>query len=301
MARITFETKNRIASNSLDFPKFKLNKGERARIAVLENPEYGWVHDLRAPKITDGRPEYQIVQRKDGTSFEAPVKEWIGRHRCNGDDEMLEKDRGIDPKNCAICALAKEPGQMADAPKRRFAMHVVKYNTVPGTYDLTDAPFSVNVYVWQFTETMYDKLIGINSIVGSLQKNDLLLGPCTDAQFQKFDVNYALDAIWNSSPEYAEITKATLKSNRAPDLMAYVARASEDRWVQKDIETVREAYRILNGGGAEPKLAATQMPQLSQDMGNLIEDTKPAPAPAAAAPAASGNATQAATWDDLLG
>jgi hypothetical protein len=275
MAKITFETKNRIVS-SVDFPKLKLAKNERARVALLENPEYGWTHDLRAPKITDGRVEYQIVQRKDGTSFEAPKMEWVGRHRCKGDDDIIEGDgRGLDAKHCPMCAVAKESPNKVDAPKRRFAVHVVKYNTKPGTYDLSDAPFSVGIFVWQFTEFLYDKLIGINSIVGSLSNNDLLLGPCTDVQFQKFDLNYAMDAIWKSSPEYKDITTATLKSNRAPDLMSYVARDSELRWIEKDLETVSEAYRVMTGKGDEPKLAATEMPKLQGDLENLLNNTAP--------------------------
>lgn len=278
MAKITFETKNRIAA-SVDFPKLKLAKNERARIALLENPEYGWTHDLRAPKIVDGKVEYQIVQRKDGTSFEAPKMEWIGRHRCKGDDEIIEDEgRGLDAKHCPMCAVAKENPGKVDAPKRRFAVNVVKYNTKPGTYELSDAPYSVSVFVWQFTEFLYDKLIGINSIVGSLSNNDLLLGPCTDVQFQKFDLNYAMDAIWSSSPEYKDITLSTLKSTRldSAGLMNYVARDSELRWIEKDLETVNEAHRVLTGKGDESKLAATQMPKLQEDLSKLLDETSPA-------------------------
>lgn len=288
MAKITFETKNRIAA-SADFPKLKLGKNERARVVLLENPDYGWVHDLRAPKIVDGRPEYETIRRKDGTTFDQVKKEWVGRHRCKGDDDFIENEgRGLDPKHCPMCSLAKEHPDQAEAPKRRFAVHVVKYNTKPGTYDLSDAPYSVQVFVWQFTEFLYDKLIGINSIVGSLSNNDLLLGPCTDVQFQKFDVNYAMDAVWKSSPEYKDITTATLKSNRATDLMAYVARDSELRWIEKDIETVREAYRVVSGKGDEPKLAAAELPRLQGELDSLISDSStPASSPITTKPTVS--------------
>jgi hypothetical protein len=286
MAMITFETKNRMQSGSnTDFPQFKLVKGERARVALIENPVFGWTHTIRAPKVVDGQVQYQMIQRKDGTQFEAPVKEWLGTHRCKGDDGIITGDgRGLDAKNCPMCAVAKANPSKMDAPKRRFAVHVVKYNTKPGTYDLTDAPFSVNIFVWKFTEFLFDKLIGINSIVGSLQNRDLLLGPCTDAQMQKYDINYDMQAFWSGTDQYKELTLSTLKSNRAEDLMAYVARDSELRWIEKDLDTLADAYRALEGRTDEPRLAAAELPSLGNDLNALMEDTKPAAKPQAAAP-----------------
>lgn len=275
MALITFETKNKTTA-AADFPKFKLAKNERARVAILENPQFGYVHDLRKPKIVNGKAEMRVVERKDGTTFPAPVMEFVSRSRCTGDEDVLS-DGAIDPKNCSICALAKENSAMADAPKRRFALHVVKYNTKPGTFDLVDGPFSVQIQVWPFTDMVFNKMIEINSIVGSLQSHDLLLGPCTDPVFQKFDINYAMDAIWTSDAAYKETTLSSLKSNRAADLMYFVGRTTEQRYIDKNIEDVREAHRALNGRGDEPQLNASELPSLSKDLGSLLDET-PAPA-----------------------
>lgn len=274
MALITFETKNKTQS-SADFPKFKLAKGERARVAILENPQFGYVHDLRKPKIVNGKAEMKLVERKDGTTFSAPVMDFVSRSRCTGDEDVLAES-GIDPKHCSICNLAKENSAMADAPKRRFALHVVKYNTKPGSFDLVDGPFSVQIQVWPFTDMVFNKMIEINSIVGSLQSHDLLLGPCTDPVFQKFDINYDVKALWSGDASYKETTLSSLKSNRADDLMYFVGRNTEQRFIDKNIEDVREAHRVLNGRGEEPQLAAKEVPQLSEGLGSLLDETKPA-------------------------
>jgi len=300
MAQITFETKSRIQA-AATFPKLKLAKNERARVAIIENPQFGWVHNLNTPKIVDNQVQYKFVERKDGTSHEVPVMQWVGTHRCKGEDEIITGEgRGLDVKHCTLCAATKDNPSRFEAPKRRFALHVVKYNTKPGGYDLVDGHYSVNIFVWAFSEFLYDKLIGINSVVGSLQNHDLLLGPCTDATYQKFDVNYALDAAWQISDEYKRITVETLKANRADDLMAYVARDSEQKWIDKDIETVNEGYDFLQGKNREPQTAKLEKPSLQADMDKLLDST-PDPkkeTPEVSEPASGGNSVGG--WDDLL-
>lgn len=297
MAKITFETKNKTQAVA-DFPKFKLEKNQRARVAILENPEFAYVHDLRAPKIVNGKVEYRTGERKDGTPFQVPQMEWLSRSRCKGDEDTLG-DLGIDPKNCSVCALAKENSALTDSPKRRFAVHVVKYNTNPGDFNLNDAPYAVNILVWQFTDVIFNKLVDVASIVGSLQEHDLLVGPCTDPQFQKFDINYDIKALWSSNPQYRETTLATLKANRASDLMALIGRNTEQRWIDQDIEKIREAHRVMNGKGAEPTLAAKELPSLTDSLEGLLA-SKPAAAPEITPNAAPKAEAQAATWDDLL-
>lgn len=300
MAQISFETKNRIQT-AATFPKLKLAKNERARVAIIENPQFGWVHNLNTPKVVDGQIQYKTVERKDGTSHEVPVMQWVGTHRCKGEDEIITGEgRGLDVKHCTLCAATKESPSRFEAPKRRFALHVVKYNTKPGTYDLVDGPYSVNIFVWAFSEFLYDKLIGINSVVGSLQNHDLLLGPCTDANFQKFDVNYALDAAWQMSDDYKKITVETLKANRADDLMAYVARDSEQKWIDRDIETVHEGYDFLQGKSREQNIAQKELPSLKNEMDSLLDST-PATKTPEASPAKEEKKEEAAGgWDSLL-
>lgn len=297
MAQITFEAKNRIQT-AATFPKLKLAKNERARVAVLENPQFGWTHNLRAPKIVDGQVQYVTVTRKDGTSSEVPAMQWVGTHRCKGEDEIISGEgRGLDAKHCVMCQQAKENPSRFEAPKRRFALHVVKYNTKPGTYDLTDAPYSVNIFVWSFTEFLYDKLIGINSVVGSLQNHDLLLGPCTDAQYQKFDINYDIKAVWQGNDEYKQVTVDTLKSNRADDLMAYTARDTELRWIEKDIEAVNEAYDFMQGRSREQHIATKELPSLHNELNGLLDST---PTKTVKPEAKAEEKTEVGGWDALL-
>jgi hypothetical protein len=244
MGRIGFDESHRKRDAS-QFPKLKLDSNESARILVIEKePWTEYVHTLRAPKIVNGEPVEETVE-KDGTTTTSISLDFIGNPLCLGDSGILE-DKGLDPANCPICALASE-GDITDPPKRRFAANVLKYSTKPGTTELRE-PFSVEVVVWAFTDMVYGKLLDFKKEWDNLQEHDLLLGPCTNKMFQKFDMQVSKSAQWQETDERRAIAIETFKNNKADDdiLKNMCGRSVKRSFMEEDIEKVKARWKIAN-------------------------------------------------------
>jgi hypothetical protein len=268
MRQMSFEAKNKNTSMS-DYPKLKLAKDERARILCPEEPAFAFVHTLRAPTIVNGQPKYVPVETKSGESREVLKMDFIGRPLCLGDEGILE-DKGTDPKNCPVCALAST-SDMASPPERRFAMHVVRYTlkSTGGGFDLA-SPFSCQLMVWAFPDSIFNKLVDFVAEWGSLQNHDLLLGPCLSGDFQKFDIAISAKAAWQDSEEQKANVLQTFRENKAPNLEAFCGRKVERSWMIEDLEKVQARWRIVNG---QPEQDATQSAEsLTEGLDALLKD-----------------------------
>ena len=107
MPRTSFDSANK-AKVGGQYPKFKLERGERARIVVIDRePMVEYVHTLRAPQVANGRVVMEQVQDQSGNLVERPKEDFIGQHICLGDFETLEAN-GSDPGACPTCAAGKE-------------------------------------------------------------------------------------------------------------------------------------------------------------------------------------------------
>lgn len=267
-----------------DFPRLKLEAGEKARILCIEEqPTYAYVHTLRAPRIIDGMAQKKQVDRKDGSTYEDYVKDFIGRPLCLGGLGTLA-DKGVDPKNCPVCARSVETSEV-DAPQRRFAMHVIKYAVKPNSWDLR-GPFSCELEIWSFTDQIFNKLTDIKAQWQSLRKHDLLLGPCTNKDFQKFEIMVAPDAAWMLDERIKSTVVDTYRENKVADLEVFCGRRVERRWMEDDLDKIAQRWRIANGTPEYDATQAAERPTLSEGLSGLFDA---APASAAAAPvAASG-------------
>ncbi len=202
MPRIPLDPKHK-SESVFDYPRLKLDKGERARIVCIEkDPLYEFVHTLRAPQILNGEPVMEMVKSRDGGETERNKFDFIGRHICLGDIGILQ-ERGVDPVNCPECKVSTESDAVR-APERRFAMHIVRYATQPGGFTVA-SPFSVTLIAWAYSDTIYNKLADTAAEHGDLTRRDLLLGPCQVAQYQKFDIAIASSAA-SSRPEATQLT-----------------------------------------------------------------------------------------------
>ncbi len=312
MARLTFEPSNK-TEVAFDFPKLKLEKDERARIVCIEDPEFAFVHNIKAPKIVNGKAETETAERKDKSTYTRQVMDFISRPICLGDLGILQ-DKGSDPQNCPACAEAMT-SESVDAPTRRFAMHVIKYSTKPGSFDLVN-PFSVQVLVWAFTDKIFNTLTDFVTEWGPLYKHDLKLGPCKEKTFQQFEIVIANSAAWLEDETRKTLVKETLEGNKAKDLVAFCGKPTERRWLESDLDKVRARWRVANGiGDAEEESAGLQV-GLDELLSSSTPLEKPEPAaetvkaaPAAKAePAASEDASEAPadkgsevlSFDDLL-
>lgn len=272
MPRIDFDDKHVIQKTNYDFPKLKLKKGEFARVALLESPSFEWTHRLQKHTLQDGKPVTFTGERRNGTTFTDYQKTFLSNPLCLGDLDVLS-EQGSDPGNCPICALAKE-GELAEAPKRRFAVNLIRYRTKPGGQQLM-TPYSVDWMIWQFTEARFNKMVQFKNEWGDLRKHDLLLGPCeAPEQFQKYDIQITQKAEWLEDDEKKQRTLATFNENKMDDLAAACGSRKERRWIEQDIEEVREAWaqvQAAEGRLASPIAAAPQKP-LTDQLAGLMDD-----------------------------
>lgn len=247
MGRVSFSAENRGKVTNFDFPKLKLEQNEKARIIIgLEDPVMEFVHTLRKPVIAEGRPvTEQVRNERTGVTTTEYKKDFVGNPICLGDASILASD-GLDPKHCPACRLAKEHPDYTDPPKRRFAMHVVRYRTKAGTFNVA-TPFSVELLVWGFTDMVFNKILDAKEEHGDIRKKDFLLGPCTNKGFQKFDINVGAEAAWLKNDEWKQLVAQTFKENQIPDLSIACGRSVQPSWMQQDIDGVLEAWNIAKG------------------------------------------------------
>lgn len=285
MPSIGFKAENK-KQNPEDFPRLKLKNNEHARIVILQDPEFQYLHTLRAPKIVNGAAVTEKGKRKDGTEYDTFAQDFIGQPRCLGDLEVLEK-KGSDPGNCPVCAMAST-SPMAKPPERRFALHIAHYATNPNSFVLQN-PFQLQIKVWAFTERMYGQLIDIAQEHGSLMDRDLLLGPCKSETYQNYEIKAAAEAAWKQPDaelekfgrSRADMLKVAFEHNHAEDINVFLGRAVSRTWVEEDLEKVRGRWAIANGTQPEPVTAGSSVGggDLGGELAGLLNTTPSATQP----------------------
>lgn len=268
MARVPFAPENKVARFE-GYPKLSLEKGERARICVMEQPFMEWTHALRKPKLEHGKPVYTSRQNKDGSSTQVLENDFVGQHICLGDESVMA-EKSSDPENCPTCKAAMESTAISPA-KRRFAAHVLRYKTQPGSFNLQD-PFQVELLAWVFADNRYDTLVDLQEEWGDIRTKDLLLGPCEVKSFQKFDIAVAAKCAWLDSGEANKLLAAeTFKNNQIKGdagLVPLIARKVDVAQINADIATVLTAHDIAFGSGA---VSESLKEEFGQDISALLD------------------------------
>ena len=243
MPEIDFDPKFKRTSNeALEFDRLKLKKDERARIAILEKPTFAYVHTLRAPKITNGQAVKVEKKTRKGDVYRDYDLDFVGRPLCLGDLGILN-DKGVDAANCPACKRSTETDEV-NPPDRRFAMNVIRY-AMRANGQLV-APFACSCLVWSFTEGIYNRLVDIAQEHGALVGRDLLLGPCTDEGYQKYEIQAGAQALWQQETNKALVLE-TFKENRVVELERACGRKAQTQWMVKDIDSIAERWRIARG------------------------------------------------------
>lgn len=251
MPRVGFEEENRGAVVNFDYPKLKLDMGEKARAIVgLEGPLMEWVHTIRKPQIIGGEAVTEIeTNERTGVKTKVYKKDFISNPICLGDPAVIA-EQGLDPKRCPACKLAHEHPDFGEPPKRRFAMHVVQYKVRPNSFNIA-TPFSVELVVWGFTDMVYNQLLDAKQEWGDIRQHDFLLGPCTNKMFQKFDIKVGAEAEWlkeDPKVDRRALVLETFKENQIPDLTVAVGRAKTEMKIQMDVNAVLEAWAQISQG-----------------------------------------------------
>lgn len=323
MPRTVIDPKNKTQDSS-QFPKLRLEKGEVARIYMIEqDPYFEFVHNLRAPKITNGVAETEeVTDQRSGETRTQIKMAFIGRPICLGDPGVLQ-EKGVDPANCPICAESIKNDRV-DKPQRRYAVHILKYGTKAGTPNVME-PFVVQLQVWSFTDKVFNKLIDLGEAwaeSGGLKGHDLQLGPCNNPTFQQFDIAALPSVAWNASDATKQLAKTTFTEQKLDDekLRQFCGRDAKRDYVVQDLNTVLDRWATADGGdqGPPPDFftpssqadAQAAQAELSAGVAGLLEETsasapaegttEPAPEVATEAPAEPAAPKEEVSFDDLL-
>ena len=241
MPRVSIDTENKVAKVNYDFPKLKLKKDEKARIIVgLEDPLVEYVHTLQRPVIEAGVPVIINKTRKDGSTYEDYKKAFVTRAICLGRPDVLA-ETGLDAKNCTMCATAKDHPDYLPAPQRRYAMHVLKYKTKPGTFDIV-LPFNVETLVWVFTDTVFNNLADLRAEHSDLRKKDLLLTQRGEVDFGQADITIGSKAEWLTDEDRKRFTIETFRATQIPDLSIALGSTKERSWIEMDLKLVLDSW-----------------------------------------------------------
>lgn len=269
MPRISFTPDNKIETKET-YPRLKLKKDESARVVVLEDATYVYIHTLRAPELDDqGKPVMAWVERgREKEQVLVNKMKFVGRHQCLGDEEVIKAGRGIDPDGCIMCEASTRNSQVG-APERRFGVHVAHYDTKEGTFEVS-TPFHAKIKAWTFTEGVFERITGFQTEHGPLLQHDLLLGPCSAETYQKFDINVAGSAAWLSSEDNKKYVAAAFESNKSDDLESLIAKRQDIKWIEQDLKTVRQSWDKANG--VETSSSSTSGTNL--DPGSVIGNGK---------------------------
>lgn len=249
MPKISFSADNKVKTFN-DYPKLKFNeKGERARVVVLDGEPYAeWVHTLRAPVIINGEVQMESVKDKQGNVTERPKMDFIGQHICFGNPQKLAEAPHKDPANCPTCAAGNET-EAVEAPRRRMAVHIVRYKTQPGSYKPQE-PFQAELLAWVFGEKVFDSLVGIIEEHGDLRQKDLLL-ECSNKMFQNVEIQIGGSAAWLATEENKQFVQRLYAENKSDDLTTLLARKVTRQQAEEDIAKVKLRHAQAFGGTTE--------------------------------------------------
>lgn len=276
MPRTTFSTDN-VRQSATSFPKLKLVHDEVVRLVIIESgPTYEWSHELRKPKISTvtRKPVMITKKRKNEEEYQDFDYEFIGNPICLGDPDVLD-EQGVDTVKCPMCKLALEDSEAFRGPQRRFAVHVLKYKTKAGTPDVSE-PFSVECLVWGMSDNRFTKVTQAiaewadGDEDADPRKVDLILGPCTNAGYQNYDIHAGRRCEMLKSKERLERAMLTYQENHAPDLTPYCGRLTEPRWIKNMIEEVQERWAEIKTGGSP-----VQPVDISDTLDSSLLDTVP--------------------------
>lgn len=258
MPKTTFG-QDKVRQSPTGFPKLKLEKDQITRVVCIEpGPVYEWVHNLQKPKISpvDGKPKMVWVKKRNSEDQVQDFDmEFVGTPICLGDPDVLE-EQGIDPTKCPACKLSKET-DFVRPPQRRFAIHVLQYETKPGTPNLSQ-PFSVRCLVWVMSEGRFTSVTEVLSEFSEdgndvdPRKVDLILGKCESAAFQNYPIKAAQQCALTASRDNLQRGMQTYQENHASDLSAYCGRKVDIKYLSQDLEDIVTTWeRVRNGGSKE--------------------------------------------------
>jgi hypothetical protein len=287
--QISFDSGFKKKSN-FDYPKLSLESNEKARVCVIDAPVMEYVHTLRKVITEDGKPimETQRFGKNQERTREVPTTDFVGKFICLGEEDTL-KDKEADPDNCPACKASIENRAAVDSPRRRFVVHVIKYQTKKGTFSL-QTPFQIEVLAWEFAENRFTTLVDIAEEHGNLPQLDLCLGPCTAKTFQKYDIIPGGKCEWGADEARKKQTREVYQANKSEDLSPLLGRKVSPEELRSQVNDVVNTYNYAFGRNDTVPTANTNA---ANDLSGLLDD----PAPTTPSSTPSSPETSSATDD----
>lgn len=285
MSRISFMDDPLPSSRGGDiYPKFKLKNGERARLALLEGPFRSFVHQINEPVIVRENGVQKGVKverkRKDGGTFLVWDEVFVKSFQCFGQEDKLTQS-GVDVSNCPACAASTQFDRFK-APQPRYALNAIRYATKGNSSDIQN-PFQVSAVVWVFGPQKFDQLRSFAKLGYKLDENDLIVGPCTHEDFQKYEMIVSPNpAVWKDNENTRALTTATFNENRVEDLAKVIAQEIDKDQAQQYIDRARRGWDIVNGivvNDTEAILASAEVPSSTVNLSDSLAMFSPATAP----------------------
>lgn len=281
------------------YPKLNkiVNTGEFTRLYLLDVPVDVYIHDLRSPKIENGRPVYKTVKDQE-TKKDKQVLDnvWLASAVCLGDTAVLS-DKGKDVKNCPACAFAKENPDMLYGPKRNFVSHVFQYST--NGKAIPAKPPTGSVVTWKFYDKTFDTLDQINQefeeSAGGLGGVDLVLELEGLSMFQKYKIS-ASPTCYALKPDFQSLIEAAwIDENKCQDRIGQAGRRLSREDYQEHLDRILRDNLVVarfENNDASPmdltnSVPSRTEPSMKDNVGALLggdsspkkdkEDDKPAP------------------------
>ncbi len=273
MPRVPIDEQHRTGEGGSRFPKLKLDKGQYARFALLEQPWCEWVHVIKAPVIEHGVAKKKEGQRKTGETYETYDLEFISQPFCIGSPDVLD-EHGVDEANCPVCAASKEDPNLK--PSRRYAANIVRYRLRGATWEPM-VPLSLEVIVWTFTARMYDNLLDLQKEIGDLRRHDIRL-ECEDGMYQRMKMMFSLDPAWRAFENGSDLVKQAWNEpgNRATDeqLRDLCGREASRTQMQDDVNLCLRRWRQATaaGGDAGTDVVSGQIGGQAKDLSSGLDD-----------------------------
>jgi hypothetical protein len=254
-----------------NFPRLRLQKNEIARVCIVGQPRYNYVHWLEAPQIVNMAPTYKKITNRDNEEQYVVNTRKVNQPICHGTEEIL-KDRGVDAESCFACLMARDRPDIFRPPTPRFALNIIRYGLRPGGgWQDISMPFSVGSLLWAFSGKVMDKFIAFRSMgpqYEDLRMVDLLLA-CEDQNFQKpyssGEFTPITPAVWTMNEQFTTHTVQYLEQNHASveDLDNAIGKNVDDKWLEDDIRRVIQGWDVVRAYESRTQGG----PQLGQGFG----------------------------------
>lgn len=289
--RVDFSAENK-TSQYTGYPKITVEKGEDARLCILESPLVVYKHTINKPVIdpTTGKVAKVEAHNSKNEPYEKDHYEYVGAYLCEGSPETIQGDPdGLDTEACALCRAVAEHPSKFKAPTQMFASHVIQYKCNPGTTAVQE-PFQADLKLWILSPSKFNVIADLNTEHGDIRKTDILLTECTNKTFQNYKIGAAATgrAAWTLEDSRKTMVSQLLANNKADEkkIKETVARPATELQTKKVVDEVLERWAL------EGQPLAAQGGALSGEFGGQAAASQSAAAQSEDKPWEAGSATE---------